>query len=56
MKGATLTANPGNLGFSDPFPGRHKSFIIVYREGGRVRVSLTPQEDAARLGSVPAKP
>jgi hypothetical protein len=56
VRGRRLAASPDQLQFGDPFPGRHKSFIIVYRQGGRVRLSTTPQEDRARLGWESTKP
>jgi hypothetical protein len=53
---ATGAANPDQLGLGDPFPGRHKALVIVYRLGGRIHLSTTAQEETARLGAVQAKP
>jgi WD40 repeat protein len=56
VKGKTLSASPGTLQLGDPYNGRHKSFIIVYREDGRVRLSTTSEDDTVRLGGESAKP
>jgi hypothetical protein len=56
VKGAALTVHPDQLGLGDPFFGRHKAFIIVYREGGKVRMSVTPEGVTARLGETAIKP
>jgi hypothetical protein len=51
VKGHAALADPGALDLGDPFPGRHKALVIAYREAGKVRLSLTQQEVAARLGT-----
>jgi hypothetical protein len=56
VKGGRMEATPEQLALGDPFFGRHKALIIVYRERGKVRLSVTPQEAAASLGVSPAKP
>jgi hypothetical protein len=56
VQGRTLTANPDQLGLGDPYPFRHKALVLVYREGGRVRLSVTPQEATVRLGGDSGKP
>ena len=56
VSGSTLTASALQLGLGDPFPGRRKAFIVVYRESGRVRLSISAPEDTVRLGVTPTKP
>ena len=56
VKGATVDANPDQLGLPDVAFGRHKAFVIVYRSGGRILLSITPQEGIAHLGPAPMKP
>ncbi len=56
VKGATVAANPDQLGMPDAFPGRPKSLAIIYRYAGRVRLSITGQEEIANLGAVGANP
>jgi hypothetical protein len=56
VKGATVDANPDQLGMPDVAFGRHKALIIVYRSEGRILLSITPQEATARLGAPPMKP
>jgi hypothetical protein len=53
VSGTELTGTPSQLGLGDPFPGRHKSFVVICREGGRVRLSVSGEADTVRLGSPP---
>jgi WD40 repeat protein len=54
--GSTLITNALQLGLGDPFPGRRKAFIVVYRDSGRIRLSISAPEDIVRLGVTPTKP
>jgi hypothetical protein len=56
VRGAALTVHPDQLGLGDPFFGRHKALVIVYREGGQVRLSVTPERVTARLGAAALRP
>ena len=56
VNGATLSAHPDKLGLADSYPGRHKALIIVYRDDGRVYLSVTPQNATAMLKAGAAKP
>jgi hypothetical protein len=56
VKAGRMEATPEQLALGDPFFGRHKALVIVYRDGGKVRLSVTPQEAAASLGANPVKP
>jgi hypothetical protein len=56
VKGKTLSAVAEQLPLGDPFFGRKKAFIVVYRDSGRVRLSISAPEDAIKLGGEPAMP
>jgi formylglycine-generating enzyme required for sulfatase activity/serine/threonine protein kinase len=51
VKRGTLTGTPNELGLPDGYFGRRKALVIVYREGGRVRLSVTADVVSASLGS-----
>ncbi len=47
VKGATLTVRPEDLGVGVPAPGRRKALVVVSRKGGRVRLSIMGDAQAA---------
>jgi serine/threonine protein kinase len=56
VRGRTLATSPPLLQTGDPYFGRRKAFIVVYRDSGRVGLSTTGQEDAVQLGADAGKP
>jgi hypothetical protein len=52
VKEAKLTVRVEDLFLTDPAFGKHKALVLVYRNGGKVLVNITPDGEAAVL---PAK-
>jgi serine/threonine protein kinase len=55
VKGGRMVGNINELALGDPFFGRPKALIVVYREAGKIGLSTAPAE-ATILGADPAKP
>jgi hypothetical protein len=51
VQGRTAVVDPAKVDLGDPYPFRHKALVIAYRDGSKVRLSLTRQETAATLGT-----
>jgi hypothetical protein len=49
VNGATLAFRPDQIYRSDPYPGRHKAFLVVYRDGGRVYLNVTAADGTANI-------
>jgi hypothetical protein len=57
VKGASFVGKPADFALGDPVPFKRKALVIVYRLGGRVYLSITPEANTElSLGDVPARP
>ena len=52
--GVSLHVDDSIIG--DPFPGRGKALLVVYRTGNRTRLSITAKNQTAVIGEVPPTP
>jgi hypothetical protein len=54
VKGSSFDIDSVNqLGVPDPFPGRAKALVIVYRLDGKVYLDTTPDSEITHLGLLP---
>jgi hypothetical protein len=57
VKGAAFVARPGDFALGDPVPFKRKAVVIVYRLGGRIHLSVTPESNTElSLGAAPTRP